>query len=363
EGGGGRGEGIGLGEIGTLGHGSGSGGDDPSSLLSIGNLAGITPSEGVESGALFRYTLGEKLDLRAHGSALVPFLGEGVEARRVALFTEPTSSARSAVYVTHHGERTLPEGTLAVFGDGGFAGESALPRLKPTETTTVEYGADLDITLAESPGEERDEPRALRFRNWELVEHYARHHEPTFHLENKSGEKRDVFVGLEYVNNAAVLGADELVYDSRHGRAFAVFALGARASADRELHVTEGLSRLRSVLKLTSTELATLAHAVSLPEKERALAGEAANWLARAEAKRRSLRATNAELEVREAEVERYREHARALGAARGTEDVVARLLAAEDRAEALRRSARMLAADAEELGRKATRSLVKLGE
>lgn len=360
EGGGGRGEGIGLGSIGTLGHGSGSASDDSSSLLAVGNLAAIAPSEGVESGSLFRYTLGDKLDLRAHGSALVPFIGEGVEARRVALFARPEISARSAVYITHHGSQTLPAGTLAVF-DHGFAGESALPRLKPHETTTAEYGAELDVSLAESAVPPRDEPRALRFEHWQLVEHYVRHHELTEQLENKSGEPRTVFMGLDYVNNANVQGADELVYDTRNARAYAVFAVAPKATATRTLTVTEGLARSYPVRELTVETLARLTKSGSLPERQRATVRLAQVALEEAAAKRRQLRALEPELARHTADAKRFREHAGALGAARGTSDLVARLLAAEDRAEAVRRTALRLKSEADVLGRRCTELLLRL--
>ena len=362
EGGGGRGEGIGLGSIGTIGHGGVSVSDDASSLLSVGNLAGVAASEGVESGALFRYTLGDKLDLRAHGSALVPFLGEGIEARRVALFARASAPARSAVYVTHHGSQTLPAGTLAVFSDAGFAGESALPRLKPGETTTIEYGSDLDVELSEDREPSRDEPRTLRFEEWNLVEHYVRHQRVTERLENRSGEARDVFVGVDAVNNATFHGADEVVYDSERLRAYAVFALGPRATAERTLDIDEGLSRRHPVRTLTSATLRALAGATSLPDADRATVRKAAAELALAETKRHARRQVAAELTLREETVARFREHASALGAASGAEDLVRRLLAAEDGAEALRQKARALGNEADALGRVATRTLATLG-
>jgi hypothetical protein len=360
EGGGGRGEGIGLGTIGTIGHGAGE--DESSSLLSVGNLAGIATSEGVESGALFRYTLSDKLDLRAHGSALVPFVGQGVEARRIALFDGEGNAARSAVAITHRGAQTLPAGTLAVFSDAGFAGEAALPRLKPSETTTVEFGADLDVARTHDEDATQEEPRELRFEKEELVEHYVLHHRVTEHLENRGGEPRSVFVELDYVNNANVTGADDVVYDSQKQHAYAVFAVGRRASVDRTLGVTEGLSRRQSVRVLTSAHLFALAEASSLPEAQRALVRRAAGELAAAEAKRRSLRAAKATLALEEDDAKRLREHAQALGAARGTEALVARVVMAEDRAEATRRSIRALGAEADALGRTATRTLAGLG-
>lgn len=361
EGGGGYGEGIGLGNIGVIGHGAGSARNDDSALLSVGNLAGTASSEGVESGSLFRYALADKLDLRAHGSALVPFVGEGIEARRIAFFGTPDSAARSAVYITHHGQQTLPAGTVAVFSDSGFAGESALPRLKPGETTTVEYGSDLDVNLSEISAPPRDEPRALRFEEWNLVEHYVRHRRMTEHLENRSGEKRDVFVGVDAINNAAIHGADETVYDSRRTKAFAVFALAGRSSADRTVDIDEGLSRKHSVRTLRASALRAFAATASLPEAERAVVRQAATELALAEAKRVVLRQTNAELEIRESEVTRFRGDASALGAAHGTEDVIKRMLEAEDRAEMLRKRARRLQQESDQLGRIATRTLSRL--
>jgi hypothetical protein len=362
EGGGGRGEGIGLGNIGVIGHGAGTAEDESSSLLSVGNLSAVATNEGVESGALFRYTLSDKLDLRAHGSALVPFVGQGIEARRIALFDGGGSPARSAVAITHRGAQTLPAGTLAVFSDGGFAGESALPRLKPSETTTVEFGADLDVARTHDGDLTSEEPRVLHFENWELVEHYVLHHRVTEHLENRSGAPRSVFIELDYVNNASVTGADEVVYDSQKQHAYAVFAVGQRTSVDRTLGVAEGLSRRQSVHGLTSARLLALAEASSLPEAQRALVRRAAGELAAAEAKRRSLGAATAALTLEDDDAKRLREHVQALGAARGTEELVARVVAAEDRAEVTRRSVRALRNEADALGRRATLTLVELG-
>jgi hypothetical protein len=357
EGGGGRGEGIGLGSIGTLGAGSG-GGDAASGLLAVGNLAAVRAAEGVESGALFRYALGHALDLRAHGSALVPFLGEGVSARRISLFD--SGRARSGVYLVHKGQQTLPAGTLAVFGEGGFSGETALPRLKPEESTSVEFGFDLDVEDKVREAEQRDEPKLLRFANRTLVEHYVRRRTISHYLENRSGSERDVFVALDLVNNAEVKGAEEIVYDSQKARAYAVFRLAARASAERTLSVVEGLSRTHAVRTLTRTRLASLAGAPGLPEAQRNVLHEAIVALAEADARLALRAAAQTELELREAEAARFREHARGLGAA--GERLVERLLAAEDQAQELRRKIRAFGAESFRFSLRATRALERLG-
>jgi hypothetical protein len=359
EGGGGSGQGIGLGNIGTLGHGAGSGVAVQSSLLSVGNLASAIPATAVEAGALFNYRLGQPLDLRAHGSALVPFLSRGVSARRVVVVREAGAEARSGIYLVNDGDQTLPDGTLAVFGDGGFAGESALPRLKAHETATLEFGFDLDVEVSQSSSHE-DEPQQLRYSKAGLVEHYVRRHQVEYQVENRSGSPREVFVGLSYVNNAKVEGADALVYSTAKSQFFATFTLTSQASLERTLEVDEGLSRVHPLADVTKTLLKQLADAPAVPAAQRKLLLQAASRLAAADQSNLELAARQRELARTEAQVIRFREHAQALGAS--GESMIRRLLAVEDRATRLRNETGKLEARSNAFRSQALTTLKQLG-
>jgi hypothetical protein len=358
-GGGGSGHGIGLGSIGTVGHGAGSGEATQSSLLTVGNLASAIPATAVEAGALFNYRLGQPLDLRAHGSALVPFLSRGVGARRVVVVRDAAAEARSGIYLVNDGDQTLPDGTLAIFGDGGFAGESALPRLKPHETATLEFGFDLDVEVSQTSNYE-DEPQQLRFSPTGLVEHYVRQHQVEYQIENRSGSPREVFIGLSYVNNAKVEGPDSLVYSQAQSQYFATFKIANQASLQRTLEVDEGRRRVHPLPALTKTLLGQLAEAASLPAGQRKLLLHAASRLASADQVNVELAARNRELARTEVQATRFREHARALGA--NGETMIQRLLAAEDRATRLRNETSKLAARSSAFRGEALATLKKLG-
>lgn len=363
EGGGGRGEGIGLGSIGTVGHGAGVGSvgaPSASSVLSVGNLAGVAPAEGVEAGAMFRYSLKQPVDLRAHGSALVPFLGDGILARRIAHFSTPGQSARSAVHVTHQGTQTLPPGTIAVFADGGFAGEAALARMKPRETQVIEFGVDLDVELGQEAAESSDETKLLGFERGQLVEHFVRRHVVRYALENRSGSGRDVFLKLGYVNNAKVEGADELAWDSNAHKASAVFKIGPRQKLEKKLTVDEGLTRRHDPKSLGSAKLRELARA--LPSSQKSVVLKAAGLVLEAEVRRGALRKRRAEQRELSAEIVRLREHARALSRGSSAEALGKRLLAAEDAAKALKKRVAELEAEAAERSAKAVAVLSGLG-
>src|SRR5690606_15726916 len=142
--------GAGHGRLGGS-HASEGGGADASTResdsISIGNLAEIAQASGVEQGARFSYRLAERVDVRAHGSALLPFTDQRLEIVRLTWFDSSDSAGRSAARVRNTTAQTLPSGPVAVYEPSGFAGETALPRLKPGQHGFLRFGVDLDIEL------------------------------------------------------------------------------------------------------------------------------------------------------------------------------------------------------------------------
>jgi hypothetical protein len=349
EGGGGRGEGIGLGSIGTIGHGGGTGSGQSSTALSVGNLASIAPAAGVESGVQFRYVLPSPIDLRAHGSALVPFLQRPISARRIAHFTRPGDAARSAVRIKNTTGQTLPAGTIAFFADGGFAGEATLDRMTPDEHRIMAFGTDLDVELSSAGGAQRDEARLIVFENDALVEHFVRIRDVEHTIINKSSSGRAVFLTLDYVLNSRVAGADELDFDTVAGKALAVFSVGAKTQVTRKLHVEEGLSRRHPIRGLTPKHLAALASEVRLHPDQRGLLRAAAERMREADERRDSISKLESQVADTEEDLKRLRAHLSAARQGGGdAEPFVERLLAAEDRRTSLRQRIALLASERE---------------
>lgn len=314
--------GIGLGGIGTVGHGSGGGGmgegvSPQSSELDIGNLASLTPAEGVEAAALFRYSLPGKLALQAHGSALVPFLDSAIKVRQVAWFGARSDAAASALHVTNDTKQTLPGGTLSVFGDGGFAGESLLPRAKPNESHLLSYGVDLDLELVRHEGEATEEPRLFAFANDSLEQHYLRRRNEELTLTNRSRSARTVYVELDVVNNARVVGAAELGHDGDTNKTYTVLQVPAGKELSQSLKLEEGLRRGFAFDKLDSRTLRGFSAIKTTTAAQRAVLQRAAEQLERAESRLGAKPKREAELAQALVDVARIRENARILGAVR----------------------------------------------
>lgn len=239
--GGGQGFGSGMGRLGGS-HASGPR-TAPSDTISIGDLASVAQASAQNEGMLFSYRLGEPVSLRAHGSALLPFVARELEAKRFTRFEIGARTGRAAIRLTNVSSNTLPAGPVAIFEAQGFSGETVLNRLRPGERVFLDYGSDLDTEMSRRVGKRTHETRAVFFVAERLEEHYVRTTEHTIALENRGSTPRTVVVALKgTVNNARVTGADALDYDSAAQVPLALFELPPQTRLERQLVIVEALS-------------------------------------------------------------------------------------------------------------------------
>lgn len=335
----GHGHGIGLGAVGYGTHHAASPAMGPtaSSRIVLGDLANSPLAGGAEAGSLFLYTPSSPLTLGARRSAMVPFVNATVSAKQVAWLAAPDTAAQRAIVLANDTKQTLPPGSLAVFADGGFAGEGTLDRLKPAERRLIPFGADLDVEVHQRAREVTDRPRIVEARVNALVEHYIHKRIIRYEIANKSGSSRSVVLELDAVSNARVTGANQVGFDDVRKKPYATFDVGATQRVERTLIVEEGLevSRLRS--KLTAAQLRTLAATITAPALRDKLL-RAAKELANTEAIRRSLgRADAAMLRVTE-DLVSLRASMQVLYGKGGAEEIAARIVRAEGLASRLRR-------------------------
>ncbi len=329
-GGSGSGYGMGLGSIGTIGHGSGEG---ESSLLSVGNLAGVAEATGIEAGALFVYGLPSAVELRAHASALVPFMQREVEAERIALIDPSASSvARSAVRLVNSTPQTLPDGSIAFFADGGFSGESTIDRLKPHERRFITFGADLDVDAESETLSTKVTVERATFGGDTLTEHYLRTSDTSWKVENRSGQPRAVYVTLALRRNAKVSGADATDFDTKADKPLLVFKLAAQSKIERTINSVEGLTRGQPLDGLTPAALTALSTTSTLRAADRALIADAVAPCRELEATRKKLETAKEQMVRLDKDLVRLRDDAKSIGDHGAiAQPLVARMVTAED--------------------------------
>ncbi len=349
EGGGGRGEGLGLGRVGTIGRGSGTGSsaDAPSTELDLGSLAGVAGAAGVEAEALFRYSLPNPIDLRAHGTALVPFVTKTIGASRITWFPAAGSTARSAARIKNETGQTLPAGTIAFFGDGGFSGEALIERMKPDDMRVLGFGVDLDVSLETDGKILEDDPRSVTLDGATLREHFVRKRTASYRIENRSGLPREVLVSLQVVDNARVEGADAIDYDTQAKTPLARFAIARKTALERTLAIEEALSRDVPLGSLTPVAVERLVAAPRLAAAPKQHLTAALGPLRAADQHRAEAMRAATEHATTNSDIQRLRQNLVAAGVGKEAQSFRDRLLAAETRLEQAR--ARLRAAQAAE--------------
>jgi hypothetical protein len=319
-----------------------------SSVLSVGNLADLAPAQGVENGALFVFSMPGAFVLDAHSSALVPILDKPVKTENIAFFASPGGSARAAVRFVNTTGQTLPAGTLAVFGAGGFAGETALDRLKPGDRRFLQVGNDLDAEVTTKTSDRSEESKRLTFRNNRLEEHFLATSKNTWELENRGGAARTFYVALAAEKNAAVNGTDRVDFDEATSRPIVVFDAPAKSKALRSFVVTEGLSRATGIDALTGKHVRELLEKKTIAAPELAILAAAEPRIRALEAEHAKAAAADKVATQAQQDLERLREHMKALGggekgagAGGGTAaaPLVKRVLEAEDLLQSARKT------------------------
>jgi hypothetical protein len=304
--------------------------------IRIGDLAEVARGSGVEAGALFDYRLAGKVDLRAHGSALVPFTEADIEARPLTWFDGASDKGRSAVRIVNTSAQTLPAGPVAVYETAGFAGETGLVRLKPKERAFLRYGVDLDAELELAKEKTDDSVEKVVFDDSGLVEHFIRHHERAYELVNRSGAVREICVALEIVKNAKLAGVDDTDFDPESKRPVAIFRVDSRSRVERVVSIDEALERSSVVQNLSGDGLEKLGAAPALPDSDRAVLKSAAGLFRKVEASDKEKAATEKDVEHVGEDLERIRQHLSALGdksgSPAGANPLVTRILQLEDR-------------------------------
>ncbi len=172
----GGGTAFGIGGIGTSGYGYGSGSSTSHSVGVLGvestDLEGgplpLEPAAVSEAGDLFLYTVREPVTLGARRSALLPIVDAVTKAERVTV-VDASGTVFTGVRLENGTALTLEGGTMAVFADGAYAGETQIDRVKPGEVRVLKHGVDLDVEVTHSRQRATGETRRVSLNSGVLA--------------------------------------------------------------------------------------------------------------------------------------------------------------------------------------------------
>ena len=343
-GGGGYGSGsgtLGAGSVGTIGHAVGSSSGLSSTILEDGPTP-LEPAAVSEAGDLFLYSVKEPVVLGARKSALLPIIDGATKAERVTLL-DGEGRVFTAVRLENTTPLTLEGGTVSVYADGAYSGETQVDRVKPGEVRVLKHGEDLDLEVTRSESREEGSPKMVRVvgtegkRLFELTRVDRLVHRVDF--TSRTDVPRVVLVHLSEEKYRVVSGGAEDVRSPgqpRYGRVL----VAPRASETVEL-VEEGAVVERiAAAQLTSARLVALL-ARPMPDEAKVLLTSLKAEITRAELAQAKVLLLDTRMRELEGDLTRTRENLSAVGragAADAAKKLGAKLLALEDTLSALRR-------------------------
>ena len=103
---------------------------------------------GREAGELFEYRIPTPVTVKKSESAMLPFIQQKVDARKLLIYTDPTSAhPMNAAEVSNSTGKTLDGGPVTIYDGGVYGGEGLFETLKTGDKRLISYAVDLGTRI------------------------------------------------------------------------------------------------------------------------------------------------------------------------------------------------------------------------
>ena len=109
-------------------------------------------------GDLFQYTVSIPVTLPRQKSAMLPIIGENIQAQRVSIYNAGTLAKHplNGAILTNTTGKHLLNGPITVLDNGAYGGDARISDLPPGQQRLISYGIDLKV-LVDSTSSKQDE--------------------------------------------------------------------------------------------------------------------------------------------------------------------------------------------------------------
>jgi chaperonin cofactor prefoldin len=106
-----------------------------------------------ELGELFEYRIAQPVTIRRDESAMLPFLQQPIESRKLLIYSDHSSQhPTNAAELTNSTGKTLDGGPITVYDGGVYGGEALMETLKAGDKRLISYAVDLGTRITEAFG-------------------------------------------------------------------------------------------------------------------------------------------------------------------------------------------------------------------
>jgi hypothetical protein len=169
----------------------GLGASAPANGRAFGSLAKLAPSTiaasaaGRELGELFEYHIPTPVTVRRNESAMLPFLQQKVDTRKLLIYSDPSAAhPLDAAEISNSTGKTLDGGPITVYDSGAYAGEALMETVKTGDKRLISYGVDLGTRITTQWDSKSEQIREIHARRGILTTRNAVEETRTYSIHN-----------------------------------------------------------------------------------------------------------------------------------------------------------------------------------
>ena len=138
-----------------------------------------------ELGELFEYRVAQPVTIRKGESAMLPFLQQPIDARKLLIYSDHSSQhPTDAAELTNSSGKTLDGGPITVYDGGAYGGEALMETLKAGDKRLISYAVDLGTRITEAFKSKQAVVREIHARRGILTTKTAAEETRTYTIKN-----------------------------------------------------------------------------------------------------------------------------------------------------------------------------------
>jgi hypothetical protein len=148
-----------------------------------------------ELGELFEYRIAQPVTIRKDESAMLPFLQQPIEARKLLIYSDHSSQhPTNAAELTNSSGKTLDGGPITVYDGGAYAGEALMETLKAADKRLISYAVDIGTRITEAFGSKQAVVREFHAARGVLTTKLAAEETRTYTVRNVDKKAKTLII-------------------------------------------------------------------------------------------------------------------------------------------------------------------------
>jgi hypothetical protein len=146
-------------------------------------------------GELFEYHIPTPVTVRRNESAMLPFLQQKIETRKLLIYSDQSSThPMDAAEITNSTGKTLDGGPITVYDTGAYAGEALMETLKTGDKRIISYGVDLGARITTQFDSNAETIREIHARRGILTTRNATVETKTYTIHNVDQKAKTLII-------------------------------------------------------------------------------------------------------------------------------------------------------------------------